>query len=171
MVLGDDSTKEIEKIYAKFEKKKNKIFTPKVLEKSCRMDINKVRSALSKLLKEKRIVRVSRGKYRYSKPPKPAKPTKPLSKEKIERYLQTLEKTCEIAIHELMLTEPLVGKEDKSEIEHQMAYFARYLIKSRWELKYGPKELIDVDEAIFKKARRIHEWSKYVFDKSQMQKK
>ncbi len=171
MVLGDDSTKETEKIYAKFEKNKNKIFTPKVLEKSCRMDINKVRSGLSKLLKEKRIERVSRGKYRYSKPSIPAKPTKPLSKEKIERYLQTLEKTCEIAIHELMLTEPLVGKEDKSEIEHQMAYFARYLIKSRWELKYGPKELIDVDEAIFKKARRIHEWSKYIFDKSQMQKK
>jgi hypothetical protein len=171
LVIEGDITKEEEKIMAKFEKNKDKIFTPKGLEKACRMDINKVRSVLSKLLKEKRIVRISRGKYRYTKPPKPVKPAKPLSKDKIERYLQTLEKTCEIAIHELMLTEPLVGKEDKSEIEHQMAYFARYLIKSRWELKYGSKELVDVDEAIFKKARRIHDWSKYIFEKSQPKKK
>ncbi len=171
MVIEGDNTKEEEKIMAKFEKDKDKIFTPKVLEKSCKMDINKVRSVLSKLLKEEKIERVSRGKYRYAKPPKPVKPAKPLSKDKIERYLKTLEKTCEIAIHELMLTEPLVGKEDKAEIEHQIAYFARYLIKSRWELKHGSKELVDVEEHVFKKARRIHEWSKFVFEKSKTKKK
>jgi hypothetical protein len=171
LVIEGDTTKEIEKILAKFEQNRDEIFTPKQLEKACKVNINKVRSALPKLIKDGIIVRVSRGKYRYAKPSIPPKPVKPLSKDKIERYLNTLEKTCEIAIHELMLTEALVGNEDKAEIEHQMAYFARYLIKSRWELKYGPKELIDVDEGIFKKARRIHEWSKYVFEKSQAKKK
>lgn len=171
MVIEGDNTNETEKIMAKFEGNEDDIFTPKGLEKTCKMDINKVRSILSKLLKEKRIERVSRGKYRYAKPRKAAKPPKPLSKDKIKRYLKTLEKTCEIAIHELMLTEPLVGKEDKEEIEHQIAYFAKYLIKSRWELKHGSKELVDVEEHVFKKARRIHEWSKFVFEKSKTKKK
>ncbi|MEE9150771.1 MAG: hypothetical protein V3U20_02940 [Thermoplasmata archaeon] len=174
MVIEGDNTDKTEKITAQFERKKDKIFTPKDLEKVCKVDIDRVRVILSKLLKNKKIVRVSRGKYRYAKPPKrvkPAKPSRRLSKDKIKSYLTTLEKTCEIAIHELMLTEPLVGKEDKAEIEHQMAYFARYLIKSRWELKHGSKDLVDVDEKVFNKARRIHEWSKFVFEKSQAKKK
>lgn len=174
MVIEGDNTNQTEKIMAKFEGNEDDIFTPKGLGKACKMDINKVRSILSKLLKEGKIERVSRGKYRYAKPLKPVKPPKipkPISKDKIKRYLKTLEKTCEIAIHELMLTEPLVGKEDKAEIEHQIAYFAKYLIKARWELKHGSKELVDVEEHVFKKARRIHEWSKFVFEKSQTKKK
>ena len=173
MVLEGDGMKETEKILAKFENNKDEIFTPKDLQKACRVDINRVRSSLTKLMKQNKIIRVSRGKYRYakpSKPSKPAKPPKPLSKDKMKRYLTTLEKTCEIAIHELMLTEPLVGKDDKKEIEHQIAFFARYLVKARWEIKYGSKELVDVDEAIFKKAKRIHEWSKYIFEKSREKK-
>lgn len=169
MVIEGDGMKETEKILAKFKDNPNKIFAPKDLQKACKVNIGRVRSILPKLMKQKKIVRVSRGKYRHakpSKPSKPSKPPKPLSKDKMKRYLTTLEKTCEIAIHELMLTESLVGKDDKKEIEHQIAYFARYLVKARWEAKHGSKELVDVDEAIFKKAKRIHEWSKYVFEKS-----
>lgn len=163
MVLGGDNTKEQEKILGQFEKNKNKIFTPKELEEICKVKTSKVRSILKKLLDEEKIEKVTRGKYKYAKP---AKPPKPLSEEKLKRYLTTIEKTCEIAIHELMLTEPLVGEEDRVEIEHQMAFFARHLVKSRWELKHGFREPVDVDDTIFKKARRIHEWSKYVFEKS-----
>ncbi|UCG69891.1 MAG: hypothetical protein JSV09_02390 [Thermoplasmata archaeon] len=165
--------KETEKILAKFAGNPDKIFTPKDLQKACKVNINRVRRILTKLMKQNKIVRVSRGQYRYakpSKPSKPAKPPKPLSKDKMNRYLTTLEKTCEIAIHELMLTESLVGKDDKKEIEHQIAYFARYLVKARWEAKHGSKEIVDVDEAIFKKAKRIHEWSKYIFEKSRERK-
>lgn len=171
MVIEGDITNETEKILAHFENNRNEIYTPKELEEICGVDIRRVRNILPKLLGQNEIERVSRGKYRYAKPSKPAKPPKPLSKDKIERYLTTLERTCEIAIHELMLTEPLVGKEDKAEIEHQIAYFARYLVRSRWDLRHGPKDPVDVDEAVFKKARRIHEWSKYVFEQSLSKKK
>jgi hypothetical protein len=172
MVIEDDNMKDTEKILAKFKGNPNKIFAPKDLQEACKVNINGVRSTLTKLMKQKKIIRVSRGKYRYArpskpvKPAKPPKPLKPLSKDKMKRYLNTLEKTCEIAIHELMLTESLVGKDDRKEIEHQIAFFARYLVKARWEAKHGSKELLDVDEAIFKKAKRIHEWSKYVFEKN-----
>ena len=84
---------------------------------------------------------------------------------------KTLEKTCAIAIHELMLTEPLVGKKDKVEIEHQIAYFARHMVRAGWELDHGTTDIVDVDEKVFKKAKKIHEWSKYVFEKSLAAKK
>lgn len=70
-----------------------------------------------------------------------------------------------------MLTEPLVGKKDKTEIEHQIAYFARHLVRARWETDHGTSDILDVDEKVFKKAKKIHEWSKYVFEKSLAEKK
>ncbi len=157
--------KDIEKITACFEKDSKKLFTPKEIEKTCKMEAKKVRNLLAKLLKQGKIERVSRGKYRLSEP------MKPLSKDSIKRYFKTLEKTCEIAIHELMLTESLVGKEDKEEIEHQIAYFARHLVKVRWELNRGTIDSMEIDEEVFKRARKIHEWSKFVFEDSQARKK
>lgn len=152
--------KERDMILARFEKNKDKAFTAGDLKKACQIDIPRVRSVLSRLIKEGRIVRIERGKYRY------AVPIELQMDDKIKRYLATLEKTCAIAIHELMLTEPLVSKKEKSEIEHQIAYFARILVKSRWELEHGTMDTVDVDETIFRKAKKIHEWSKYVFEQS-----
>jgi hypothetical protein len=165
MVIGDDNMKDLEKVAACFEKDKKKIFTSKEIEKKSKIDAKKVRTLLTKLLKQGKIERVSRGKYRFSEPKKPP------SKDSIKRYLKTLEKTCEIAIHELMLTESLVGKEDREEIVYQIAYFARNLIRVRWELDKGPMESIEIDEEVFSRARKIHDWSKFVFEDSQARKK
>ena len=149
-----------EKIMKLFENNKSKIFSPKDLADESGIAANKVRNILSKLLRKESIVKVSRGKYQH---PTPAKV---LPKEHIKRYISALEKTCEIAIHELMLTESLVGKKDKAEIEHQIVYFARHLVKARWELDKGPIDSIDINEEIFKRARKIHDWSKMVFEES-----
>ncbi|UCE74065.1 MAG: hypothetical protein JSV56_13765 [Methanomassiliicoccales archaeon] len=165
MVLEGDNTDKTKKILSYFEKNSEKIFTPKDLEKASGLGIKNVRGILQKLLKQEKIIRVSRGKYRYPK----AKKT--LSKEDAKRYLSALEKTCEIAIHELMLTEPFVGKEERPEIEHQIAYFARYLVKARWELEHGSGELAEMEEAAFKRARKIHEWHKFIFERSLAKKK
>lgn len=127
------------------------------------MDAKRVQNVLKKLLKQGKVVRISRGRYRH--------PQKALSKENVRRYLKTLERTCELAIHELMLTEPMVGKEDRSEIEKQIAYFARHLVSVRWELDRGSLDSIHMDERIFKRAQKIHEWSKFVFERSQLKKK
>ncbi len=138
------------------------------------MEPGKVSYVLSKLMDEGKIKRVSRGMYKYAtkkqaakkpskKPPKKALPQK-LSKENIARYLATLEKTCEIAIYELMLTEPFVGTDDKAEIEHQIAYFARHLVRARWALEQEGFDNIEVSEETFRRARKIHEWSKFVFE-------
>ncbi len=173
---------EKERIMARFEKEKDRIFTPKWLAKSCRMEPGKVSYVLSKLMEEGKVKRVSRGMYKYAEKKKAAKkPTKKpankppkkgkkkalpmkLSMENLARYLATLEKTCEIAIYELMLTEPFVGTDDKTEIEHQIAYFARHLVKARWALEQEAFESVEVTEETFRRARKIHEWSKFVFE-------
>ncbi|UCE39188.1 MAG: type IV toxin-antitoxin system AbiEi family antitoxin domain-containing protein [Thermoplasmata archaeon] len=165
MVIEGDNTDETNRILTFFQSKKDEIFTPKDIAKACAVDIHRVRSILSKLSKQNKIERVERGKYRF------AEHVKSKMDDKVKRYLSTLEKTCAIAIHELMLTEPLVGKKDKAEIEHQIAYFARILVRSRWELEHGTSEDFDVDEKVFKRARKIHEWSKMVFEKSLAEKK
>jgi hypothetical protein len=103
---------------------------------------------------------VARGKYRYLEPPEA------VSEEEIRRYLKALEKTAEIAIHELMLTEGIVGKEERKEIEHQIAYFARKMVKARWELEHGMKGDIPLEEGAFDRAKKIHQWSKYMFELS-----
>ena len=46
---------------ARFEKEKDRIFTPKWLAKSCRMEPGKVSYVLSKLMDEGKVKRVSRG--------------------------------------------------------------------------------------------------------------
>jgi len=165
---------EKERIMARFDKEKDRIFTPKWLAKSCRMEPGKVSYVLSKLMDEGKIKRVSRGMYKYAEKKKPAKKTpkkkpmktlpKKLSKENIARYLATLEKTCEIAIYELMLTEPFVGTDDRVEIEHQIAYFARHLVRARWALEQEGFDSVEVSEETFRRARKIHEWSKFVFE-------
>lgn len=154
-----------ETILELLKKDKDSIYTPKELEEKSGLEKNQVRGALSKLIEEEMIERVERGKYRYSGPPLPD------MDDKVKRYLSTLEKTCAIAIHELMLTEPLVGKADKAEIEHQIAYFARIMVRSRWELDHGTSDFVDIDEKVFKKAKKIHEWSKMVFEKSLAEKR
>ena len=169
---------EKERILARFEKEKDRVFTPKWLAKSCRMEPGKVSYVLSKLMEEGKVKRVSRGMYKFAekkktakkpskkpakKAPKKALPMK-LSKENLARYLATLEKTCEIAIYELMLAEPFVGSDDRSEIEHQIAYFARHLVRARWALEQETFDNMDVSEETFMRARRIHEWSKFVFE-------
>lgn len=180
MVIGGGHLNEKERILARFEKEKDRIFTPKWLAKSCRMEPGKVSYILSKLVEEGRIKRVSRGMYSYtakrkSAPRTPKKPQKnsarkppgkapKLSKENRARYLATLEKTCEIAIYELMLAEPFVGVEDRTEIEHQIAYFARHLVQARWMLEQEAFDTVDINEETFTRARRIHEWSKFVFE-------
>jgi hypothetical protein len=177
---------EKERILARFEKEKDRIFTPKWLAKSCRMEPGKVSYVLSKLMDEGKVKRVSRGMYKHAEKKKAAKkPSKKpakkpakkspkkgkkkalsmkLSKENLARYLATLEKTCEIAIYELMLTEPFVGTDDKTEIEHQIAYFARHLVRSRWALEQEAFENVEVTEETFRRARKIHQWSKFVFE-------
>lgn len=169
---------ERERIMARFEKERDRIFTPKWLAKSCRMEPGKVSYVLSKLVDEGKVKRVSRGMYKFAEKRKPTKKpkTKPatktperklpakLSKENIARYLATLEKTCEIAIYELMLAEPYVGAEDRAEIEHQIAFFARHLVRARWALEQEAFEGVDVNEETFRRARKIHEWSKFVFE-------
>jgi len=62
-------------------------------------------------------------------------------------------------------------KKDKEEIERQIAYFARHLVKARWELNKAAPDLQEVDEEVFLRARRIHEWSKLVFEDSRAGKK
>jgi hypothetical protein len=163
--IEGDRTNEADRILTYFETKAGEIFTPKDIEKDCAVDMYKVRRILTNLVKQEKIERVERGKYRY------AGPIMDQVDDKVKRYLSTLEKTCAIAIHELMLTEPLVGKSDKTEIEHQIAYFARILVRSRWELDHGTSDSVDIDEKVFKKAKKIHEWSKMIFEKSLAEKK
>lgn len=160
-----DTTDATKKIMRCLKNDRDRVFTPKELGTICRMDARRVNNILARLLRQEKVKRVSRGKYRYSQPGEAP------SKEQLKRYFTTLEKTCEIAIHELMLTEPLVGKDDRVEVEHQIAYFARHLVKVRWELNKGSLESMDMDEDIFKRARKIHEWSKFVFEQSRVKKK
>ena len=165
MDIEGGNTDDNERILELFRKDKDSIHTPKELEEASGLGKSKVRNALSKLMEQNMIERAERGKYRY------AGPTMAEVDDKVKRYLSTLEKTCAIAIHELMLTEPLVGKSDKTEIEHQIAYFARILVRSRWELDHGTSDSVDIDEKVFKKAKKIHEWSKMIFEKSLAEKK
>lgn len=157
--------KEADEILKIFQKEENKTFTPKDLVKKTGMESRKIQNILKKLISQKKIERIARGKYGYMKP------KVQITKEHLKRYITTLEKTCEIAIHELMLTEPLVGKEDLAEIEHQIAYFARHLIKARWALDRDTSESIDIDDEVFMRARKIHDWSKFVFEDSLSKKK
>jgi hypothetical protein len=157
MVLEVDIMDDKKKVLIFFKNRSDKTITPKELEKGTRLDTNRVRKVLGKLLSEGHIERVSRGKYRF------LEPEEQYSYEDIIRYLKTLEKTCQIAIHELMLTESIVGKDEISEIEHQIAYFARKLVWARWEQEYGPGDEVPYDEATFKRAKKIHEWSQYMF--------
>lgn len=163
--LRGDITDKTKKIMNRFEKNKGTVFTAKELEKICKIDAKTVRNILAKLLRRNKVVRISRGKYRYPKP------EMTLSKEQIARYITTLEKTCEIAIYDLMLAEAFVGKDDMAEIEHQIAYFARYLVKVRWESEHGGSDFVDVDDTMFKRAKKIHAWSKFVFERSRTKKK
>ena len=169
---------EKERIMARFEREKDRIFTPKWLAKSCRMEPGKVSYVLSKLMEEGKVKRVSRGMYKYAEKKKAAKkpskkpakkspkkvPSMKLSKENLARYLAPLATTCELAISELMLTEPFVGADDRTEIEHQIAYFARHLVRSRWALEQETFDSVEVSEETFRRARKIHEWSKFVFE-------
>jgi hypothetical protein len=157
--------KETEKILKIFEKEKEKTFTPKELAKISKIKSDKIGNILKKLTSQKKIEKVARGKYRY------LEPKLELSRNHITRYITTLEKTCEIAIHELMLTEPLVGEDDKAEIEHQIAYFARHLIRARWALDRNSIETVDINDEVFMRARKIHDWSKFVFEDSLIKKK
>jgi hypothetical protein len=145
------------KVLIYFQNRTDKLLAPKDIEKGTRLDTKRVRKTLDALLKDGKIERVSRGKYRY------LEPKKQFSYADIERYLKTLEKTCQIAIHELMLTESIAGKDELSEIEHQIAYFARKMVWARWELEYGKGDEIPYDEPTFKRAKKIHEWSQYMF--------
>lgn len=165
MVLEGDSTDSTKKILIYFENRQEKTITPKQLEKATKLDSSRVRSTLKKLLSQKKIKRVSRGKYQYMEP------REPLSEADFTRYLQALEKTSEIAIHELMLTESLVSGEELAEIEHQIAYFARRMVKARWELEHGTGEDFPFDEAAFTRAKKIHQWSQYMFELSKKKKK
>ena len=65
----------------------------------------------------------------------------------------------------------VVGKEDNEEIEHQIAYFARHLIKSRWESNKDTPDLEELDVEVFTRASKIHEWSKLVFEDSRARKR
>jgi hypothetical protein len=165
LVLEGDITDAGKKILIYFENRADKTITPKELEKATKLDSNRVRSTIKKLLSEKKIKRVSRGKYQV------VESREPLSDGDFTRYLQALEKTSEIAIHELMLTESLVSKEDVGEIEHQIAYFARRMVKARWELEHGTGEEFPFDEAAFTRAKKIHQWSQYMFELSKKKKK
>jgi hypothetical protein len=165
VVLEGDITDATKKILIYFENRTEKTITPKELEKATKLDSNRVRSAIKKLLSQEKIKRVSRGKYQF------LEPKEPLSAADFTRYLQALEKTSEIAIHELMLTESLVNKEDLGEIEHQIAYFARRMVKARWELEHGTGEDFPFDEAAFTRAKKIHQWSQYMFELSKKKKK
>jgi hypothetical protein len=158
VVLEGDNTDINKKILTIFEKKKDNIFTPAELAKKSKLNSKRTRSAINSLLSQNKIERVSRGKYRLVKPI-----SIPTPKE-FKRYLKTLEKTCEIAIHELMLTESLVDESQIPEIEHQIAYFARRLVKARWDLKQGTLDDTSFDEAAFLRAKKIHQWSQYMFE-------
>ena len=57
-----------------------------------------------------------------------------------------------------------MGADDRSEIEHQIAYFARHLVRSRWALEQETFDSVEVSEDTFRRARKIHEWSKFVFE-------
>jgi hypothetical protein len=160
MVLRDGPMDNEKKILIYFENRPEKLISPKELEKATKLESRKVRSALNKLLSRDCIVRVERGKYRY------LEPVEQVSEEEVRRYLKALEKTSEIAIHELMLTESIVGEEEKKEIEHQIAYFAKKLVKARWELEHGLSGDIPLDEGAFSRANKIHQWSKYMFELS-----
>jgi predicted transcriptional regulator of viral defense system len=133
MVLEVDIMDDKKKVLIFFKNRSDKTITPKELEKGTRLDTNRVRKVLGKLLSEGHIERVSRGKYRF------LEPEEQYSYEDIIRYLKTLEKTC------------------------QIAYFARKLVWARWEQEYGPGDEVPYDEATFKRAKKIHEWSQYMF--------
>lgn len=165
MVLEGDTTDAAKKILIYFENRTEKTITPKELEKATKLDSNKVRSAIKKLLSQNKIKRVARGKYQV------VESREPLSEADLTRYLQALEKTSEIAIHELMLTESLVSEKELAEIEHQIAYFARRMVKARWELEHGTGEEFPFDEAAFNRAKKIHKWSLYMFDLAKKKKK
>ncbi len=156
---------DVKKIRIYFENRPDQAITPKELEKATKLSNNQVRAALNKLLSEELIIRVARGKYRYLEPPEA------VSEEEIRRYLKALEKTAEIAIHELMLTESIVDEEEAREIEHQIAYFARKMVKARWELEHGMKGDIPLEEGTFDRAKKIHQWSKYMFELSRKKNK
>jgi hypothetical protein len=165
LVLEGDNTDATKKILIYFENRTDKTISPKEIEKATKLDSKKVQSALKKLLTQNKITRISRGKYRY------LPPRVPLSEADYTRYLQALEKTAEIAIHELMLTESLVNEDELAEVEHQIAYFARRMVKARWELEHGSGEDFPFDEAAFTRAKKIHQWSQYMFELAKKKKK
>jgi hypothetical protein len=165
MVLEGESLDDTKKIMIYFENRPENIISPKELEKSTKLSQNRVRSAITKLLSQERIIRVARGKYRF------LAEVEHVSEDDVIRYLKALEKTAEIAIHELMLTESIVGEEERKEIEHQIAYFARKLVKAKWELEHGLSGEIPLDEDAFSRANKIHQWSKYMFQLSRKKRK
>ena len=165
MVLEGESLDDTKKIMIYFENRPEQIISPKELERSTTLSQSRVRSTITKLLSKEQIIRVSRGKYRF------LPPVEHVSEDEIRRYLKALEKTAEIAIHELILTESIVGEEERKEIEHQIAYFARRMVKARWELEHGTGEDFPFDEAAFTRAKKIHQWSQYMFELSRKKKK
>jgi len=165
MVLEGESLDDTKKIMIYFENRPEQIISPKELERSTMLSQSRVRSIITKLLSQEKIIRISRGKYRF------LAPVEHVSEEEIRRYLKALEKTAEIAIHELILTESIVGEEERKEIEHQIAYFARKLVKAKWELDHGLSGEIPLEEGVFSRANKIHQWSKYMFELSRKKRK
>jgi hypothetical protein len=147
------------KVLACFKDDVDVILSPKALARKCEMNPGKIQRLLSSLLAQEKIERVSKGRYRLLQTMKTAPDSR------LARLVKAVEKTSEIAIHELMLAEPLVGPEDRKEIEHQIAYFARHLVRIRWEMEHGGG-LVEVDNDLFERARRIHEWTRMVHEKS-----
>ncbi len=148
----------LDKISKLFEEGKEKEFAPKDITKATKLSKNAVYKALSILTKEGKIIKVAKGRYRYQE-------SDLQDQIRTFRYLNTIGKTCEIAIHELMIAESLLNEEEsKVEIEHQVAYFARHLVKALWELEQETYRMIEVDEHLFERAEKIHEWSNYVFN-------
>lgn len=149
---------DLDKISKFFEENKEKDFAPKDIVKATKLSRNAVYKALGKLTKEGKIIKVTKGRYRHQE-------SDLQDRIKNVRYLNTIGKTCEIAIHELMIAESLLDEEEsRVEIEHQVAYFARPLVKVLWELEQETYRRIKVDEHLFDRAEKIHEWSNYVFN-------
>jgi Fe2+ or Zn2+ uptake regulation protein len=148
----------LDKITKLFEESKDKEFAPKDVAKTTKLSKSAVYKALSRLTEEGIIVKVAKGRYRFQE-------SDLQDQIRNARYLNTIGKTCEIAIHELMIAESLLNEEEsKAEIEHQLAYFARHLVKVLWELEQETYRMIKVDEHLFERAEKIHEWSNYVFN-------
>jgi sugar-specific transcriptional regulator TrmB len=149
----------MEKVSRLFNNNENADFSPKEVATATELPVTSVYKVLKKLVEDGEIEKVKRGRYKQIDK-KPKAITDNL------HYLNTIGKTCEIAIHELIIAESLLkDEENTTEIEHQIAYFARYLVKVLWELEQETYKIIDVDKNLFNRAEKIHEWTNMVFEK------